>query len=378
MSSSLPARSRSATAHNKGHKGPRKQLRGPIAAESVLGTPFTLDQELEPFARWAGRSLWVPPKDKASDLAATMLAATAWPRSSHTPEGRRANWEAALAEHRADFTHVREIEMHKASIRLPKGRLLVAITAQDRFDSITDTVPACVQTRLEEFLDGPGRRPGVKVFYLKPLCIEVGTKLFFTTRESVEAVIDRLQNEAFAEYRRRFLGDLPRRVVDGAADAAFAVPRALVAAYVDRQKRALEAHHAKLEFERRKAALAAATTHRESFRSTCNCDDMLGLMSQLEETEVIRHYARENELSAAEFAQLVQLAAGTLPWFVGFSLASAFVMSIAATVTAKTVVTTSAVAVCDPAFVAELPDAPGVLYKIGHFDEIDGVTHVEI
>jgi hypothetical protein len=34
--------------------------------------------------------------------------------------------------------------------------------------------------------------------------------------------------------------------------------------------------------------------------------------------------------------------------------------------------------VCDPAFVAELPDFRGMLHKIGHFDEIGGVTHIEI
>lgn len=34
-------------------------------------------------------------------------------------------------------------------------------------------------------------------------------------------------------------------------------------------------------------------------------------------------------------------------------------------------------AVCDPAFVAEFPDAKGVLMNIGHFDEIAGVRHVE-
>jgi len=33
---------------------------------------------------------------------------------------------------------------------------------------------------------------------------------------------------------------------------------------------------------------------------------------------------------------------------------------------------------CDPAFVAEMPGEPGVLLKIGHFDEVAGVTHVEI
>jgi hypothetical protein len=35
------------------------------------------------------------------------------------------------------------------------------------------------------------------------------------------------------------------------------------------------------------------------------------------------------------------------------------------------------VLVCDPAFVAEMPGSRVVL-KIGHFDEVAGVTHVEI
>lgn len=34
--------------------------------------------------------------------------------------------------------------------------------------------------------------------------------------------------------------------------------------------------------------------------------------------------------------------------------------------------------VCDPAFVAELPGSPGVLLKIGYFDDVGGITHVEI
>jgi hypothetical protein len=33
---------------------------------------------------------------------------------------------------------------------------------------------------------------------------------------------------------------------------------------------------------------------------------------------------------------------------------------------------------CDPAFVAELPGSNGVVLKIGHFDEVGGVNHVEI
>jgi hypothetical protein len=152
----------------------------------------------------------------------------------------------------------------------------------------------------------------------------------------------------------------------------------LVAFYVDRQQKALETQRSRLEFQRRKFALETALNHRQTFRSECSCDEMLQLMSPVREIDVVKHYAIEHELSAAEFERMVQLAAGTLPWFVTFSLATAFVMSLTASITAQTAATTTAVAVCDPVFVAELPESPGVLLKIGHFDEIAGVTHVEI
>lgn len=38
----------------------------------------------------------------------------------------------------------------------------------------------------------------------------------------------------------------------------------------------------------------------------------------------------------------------------------------------------SPIFVCDPAFVAEMPGSRGVLLKIGHFDQVGGVTHVEL
>ena len=41
---------------------------------------------------------------------------------------------------------------------------------------------------------------------------------------------------------------------------------------------------------------------------------------------------------------------------------------------AVTVTVAPPLVVCDPAFVAEMPDNPGVLLKIGHFDEVGGVT----
>ena len=351
----------------------KRALRGPISAR-----PFTLDQELEPFACWSGRPLWVPPRGKSEAFARTMLASSVWPRSSFSTPARNHGWSAVLDAHRAEFAHVRGIDLFKASIRLPKGKLLVAITEQDRFDSITDTVPACVRTRLDEFLEGPGKRAGVKVYYLKPLCIEVGDKLIFTTRSNVEAAVHSIQEEVFAEYRRLFTADLPRRAVDGLASAVMAIPRAMVACYVDRQKRALEVQRARLEFQRRKFALSVAMNHRQTFQSQCSCNDMLQLMNPVREIDVVRHYAIEHDLSAIEFERMVQLAAGTLPWFVTFSLATAFVMSMTASITAQTAVSASAVAVCDPVFVAELPESPGVLLKIGHFDEIAGVTHVEL
>ena len=55
-------------------------------------------------------------------------------------------WSAVIAEHRAAFTQVREIELAQASIRLPKGRLYVSVTEQADFDKITEKIPNCVRT----------------------------------------------------------------------------------------------------------------------------------------------------------------------------------------------------------------------------------------
>ncbi|MBM4002792.1 MAG: hypothetical protein FJ295_05810 [Planctomycetes bacterium] len=41
-------------------------------------------------------------------------------------------------------------------------------------------------------------------------------------------------------------------------------------------------------------------------------------------------------------------------------------------------IVTPPVVFCDPAFVAEMPGSNGVVLKVGHFDEVRGVTHVEI
>ena len=62
--------------------------------------------------------------------------------------------------------------------------------------------------------------------------------------------------------------------------------------------------------------------------------------------------------------------AATLPWFAAMSLVT-YQLAVALT-------TTVTVATCDPAFVAQMPGSNGALIKIGHFDEVDGVVHVEI
>jgi len=77
-----------------------------VVGETVPSTPFTLEQELEPFARWTGAATWVPPKRAAAKLARTMLAAGFWPGA------RERRWAAVVAAHRAEFAQVREIVLH--------------------------------------------------------------------------------------------------------------------------------------------------------------------------------------------------------------------------------------------------------------------------
>jgi hypothetical protein len=61
----------------------------------------------------------------------------------------------------------------------------------------------------------------------------------------------------------------------------------------------------------------------------------------------------------------------TLPWLLTVSLSIHYAAAVAINVIPSIVL-------CDPAFVAEMPGSGGVVLKIGHFDEVNGVTHVEI
>lgn len=342
----------------------------PSIVDPATARPFTLDQELEPFGSWVGKPIWVPPKDASRSFAETML------QESRPFAGREKRWSLVERKYRSDFTQVREFDLFQASIRLPKGKFFVTVTEQEDFDKITDPIPACVQTRLEEFLSGPAMKRGAQVYYLKPLCIEMGDELILTSREDLTAAIAKVQDEVFAEYRSLSLYGRPLQAMRAVANAGLAVPRTVVQYFVKRRQKAIDAYHAHLEFQRRKLALRTARTHQKCRTDGCTFDEILDLTSPLKRTDVIEQYCIEQELSKAKREYLLRLAAdmaiGTLPWFVGFSIGG-FWASMATLAYA-----TPPIVVCDPAFVVEMPGSGGMVLKIGHFDEVGGVTHVEI
>lgn len=324
----------------------------------------TPGQDLTHFGTWTSDPIWVPPKNAAIELAKSTLNQFG-PLCS-----KESCWEAVVKQHRDKCTQVREIELPKASIRLPQGRLFVAITERENFDKIEDDIPKCVQTRLDEFLAGPGKKRGVKVSYLKPLCIEVENELVFTTHQELEDAISEIQEEVFAEYRKRYLGHLLRYLSVSAMDALLAVPRAIGNYHLMRKKREIEAFHAHVEFQRRKRAHVANRQRNKYRTNKTSFDEILALTDAPEREDVIEHYVREKELSELDREMFMIASSLAIPWFM-LSLATLKLISV-------TVLSGTAVAVCDPAFVAEMPDSKGQLLKIGHFDEVDGVMHVEI
>lgn len=350
----------------------RYQIGHRIAPSRVRSTDsdlFSGAQDLKVFGSWVGESMWVPPKDASTELAKSML------QRFGLFSSKSDRWSGILDEHRSKFQQVREIDLCQASIRLPKGKLFVSVTEQDQFDEITDTIPRCVQTRLDEFLAGPGKKTRAKVYYLKPLCVEVGEQLIFTSREDVITAITHVQDEVFASYWRMYLTHRPLKATADFAISVLSVPGMIYHYFADRRRQAVNAYEARLEFRRRQIALHAAKTHRKLRTDGCTFEDMLSLTNPLERNDVIEQYCIERQLSHAKRDKMLRLAAESVPWFValslGISYASAAALSIAVSVAPPLMV-------CDPAFVAEMPDAPGVLLKIGHFDEVDGVTHIEI
>ncbi|MCC9603912.1 hypothetical protein LOC67_25450 [Stieleria sp. JC731] len=352
--------------HDRPHKTEpvRPSLVDPSTASS-----FTLDQELEPFGRWTTKPIWVPPKDSSDELADSMF------RNTGVFASKSDRWKAVLANHRDNFTQVRQIEMTKASIRLPKGRIYVTVTEQQNFDQITDEIPACVQTRLDEFMAGPGSKRGVKVYYLKPLCVEIDDELYFTSERDLRNAIEQVREETERVYQKAFLMRRGKQVLTSATDKALALPRHIIRQAINRREKAINDYQAKLEFQRRKTALRAAKTHKKFRTDGCTYDEMLALTNPLQRTDVAKQYGIEMNLSAAKREQLIHMAAGQLPWFAALSMGIGYIGSIATMVAIGYI---PPVAACDPAFVAEFPNSNGTVMKIGHFDEIAGVKHIEL
>jgi hypothetical protein len=340
----------------------------PSRVDPTTAKPFTLDQELEAFGTWTSDRVWVPPKDASRAMAETML------QQCSTLSSTSSKWQAVVKAHQSAFTQIRQIDLHRASIRLPQGRFYVSVTEKKDFGKIEETIPACVQTRLDEFLAGPGRRHGVKVYYLKPLCVEVGNELVMTTEADIYAAIEKVQNEVFAQYRKLSLAHRPVQLAKSAVNLSLAAPRSVVNYFINRRQRSLSEFHQRLEFKRRRTALAASRTHQKCRTNGGTFEEMLALTNPLDQTDVINQYSIEEELSAAQRAALLRLAAGTLPWFISLSLTAGYL----STISWSALTLTPPILVCDPAFVAEMPGSNGVLLKIGHFDEVDGITHVEI
>ena len=327
--------------------------------------PHTPNQELQHFGDWVGDPIWVPPKDNSEELAKSML------NRFGAFATKEECWNAVVKEHRSKFTQVRKFELPRASIRLPKGQLFVTVTEQKNFDKIEEEIPKSVQTRLDEFLDDTSEKHGVKVYYLKPLCVEVGSDLIFTTEEEVEKAISDIQEEVFAIYRRKYLMHRTRKFGLGLLDATLAIPRGMMKLFLNQKKREIDAVHAKAEFERRKRAMKAVRYRKNYRMDRCTFDEVLSLTTTPDREDVINHYCEENKFTELDRKLFLMASSVALPWFAALSVAAYQLAMV-------TVTSSASVAVCDPVFVAEMPREKGKLLKIGHFDEVDGVMHVEI
>lgn len=148
-----------------------------------------------------------------------------------------------------------------------------------------------------------------------------------------------------------------------------------MARYRQLKQKVIDDYQAPLEFKRRKAALRACNVHRRLRTDGCTFDEMLALTNPLEREDAIRQYAVERQRSKTQQVKLQMAAVQSIPWFVALSIDTFYLSSIG------TIVAIAAVPPmmdCDPAFEAEIPSSRGVLLKIGHFDEVRGVTHIEI
>lgn len=349
--------------------GKRRSAVRPSIVDPASASPFTLEQELEVFGSWVGEPIWAPPTGRARALAETMHSRAGWFASDDE------RWQTVVETHQREFTQVREIDLSRASIRLPEGRFFVAVTEQKDFDKIEEEVPACVQTRLDEFLAGPGRRRGVKVSYLKPLCVEDGEHLILTTADDLQRALDRVREEAFAEYRGMASLWRLHDVAVRATDLLLAAPRAALRAVISRREKAIASYQAALEFKRRKTALGAMKNYKKCRTTPCSFGDMYALTNSIDKEAVARQRDAERREANKTRDEIIHMAAEQAPWVLSLLGGGG---GLIGHIIHFAIWSSPPVLLCDPAFVAEMPERPGELLKIGHFDEVNGVMHVEV
>ena len=291
----------------------------PSIVDPATAEPFTLEQELKPFGAWVGKPIWVPPKDSSKTLAETML------RESRPFASQDKRWASVVKKHRSDFTQVRELDLFQASIRLPKGKILCH---GYRAKALRQNYRSDTQLRANP----PG---GI----LKRTRHEAG-------REGVlpQTALRRSWRRADPHHGRRPDGrhhQGPRGSLCGVSTAG-ALPPAAGSHGGCRQpgfghssrggeicRRAQTKGHrcapGSPGIRAKKAGFAILPKTYRKFRTDgCTFDEVLELTSPLKRTDVIDQYCTEQELSAAKRAQLLRMAAGTVPWFVALSLTVSF------------------------------------------------------
>ncbi len=100
---------------------------------------------------------------------------------------------------------------------------------------------------------------------------------------------------------------------------------------------------------------------------------MLALTNPLKREDVVEQYGIEHGMSQAERDRLLLMTSVTLPWFCDGAPGHYYASQVALTFAVA-----PPIVIVRSAFVAEMQANNGVLLKIGHFDEVRGVTYVEI
>ena len=200
--------------------------------------------------------------------------------------------------------------------------------------------------------------------------------MIFTTAPELQSAIEGIQSQVLRQYRRLFVPHYLSKFGCAVIDGCTALPRRLLKYFWEKKKLAVDVYQRKLEYERRKSVMEALQARRQCRSDDCSFDELLSITSEINRQDVVRKMALERQLNAQQYKDLIISSSEVaLPWFITLSCTVSAMASLAAKIS---ILLAPPVLVCDPVFVAEMPESRGQLLKIGHFDEIRGVMHVEI